>query len=80
MSSPTDQARKAVRQAGLAKALTWLAAALGVGFVVAFLFQAGLFTALLPDAPKPPPETRADQITATQSTVTGMDRQKCPMR
>jgi lipopolysaccharide export system protein LptC len=78
MSSPTDQARKAVRQAGLARAMTWLAAALGVGFVLAFLVQAGLFTALLPDAPKPPPETRADQITATQSTVTGMDREKMP--
>jgi len=79
MSSPTDQARKAVRQAGLAKALTWLAAALGLGFVLVFLFQAGLFTALLPaDAPKDPPQTRADQITATQSTVTGMDREKMP--
>jgi lipopolysaccharide export system protein LptC len=78
MSSPTDQARKAVRQAGLAKALTWLAAALGLGFVVAFLVQAGLFSALVPEAPKPQVQTRADQITATQSTVTGMDRQKLP--
>jgi lipopolysaccharide export system protein LptC len=78
MSSPTDQARKAVRRAGLAKALTWLAAALGLGFVVAFLVQAGLFNALVPDAPRTEPQTRADQITATQSTVTGMDRQKLP--
>ena len=78
MSSPTDQARKAVRQAGLAKALTWLAAALGLGFVVAFLVQAGLFSALVPEAPKPQVQTRADQITATLSTVTGMDRQKLP--
>lgn len=78
MSSPTDNARKAVRRARLAKGLTWLAAALGAGFVLTFLIQAGLFTAMLPREPPAPPVTRADQITATQSTVTGMDREKQP--
>jgi lipopolysaccharide export system protein LptC len=78
MSSPTDNARKAVRRARLAKGLSWLAAALGVGFVLTFLIQAGLFTALLPGEPPAPAVTRADQITATQSTVTGMDRDKQP--
>ena len=78
MSSPTNQARKAVRRAGLAKALTWLAAAVGVGFVLVFLAQAGLFSAMLPQEPEAPPPARADQITATQSTVTGLDREKQP--
>ena len=78
MSSPTDQARKAVRRARLAKALSWLAAALGLGFVLVFLAQAGLFTAMLPEEPEAPPPARADQITATQSTVTGLDREKQP--
>jgi lipopolysaccharide export system protein LptC len=78
MSSPTEPARKAVRQARLAKAMTWLAAAIGAGFVVAFLVQAGLFNALLPDEPKAPPEVRADQISATQSTVSGLDREQQP--
>jgi len=78
MSSPTDNARKAVRRARLAKGLSWLAAALGVGFVLTFLIQAGLFTALLPGEPPVPAVPRADQITTTQSTVTGMDREKQP--
>jgi lipopolysaccharide export system protein LptC len=78
MSSPTDQARKAVRRAGLARGLTWLAAALGIAFVGAFLLQAGLFTAMLPSEPRPPAPPRADQIVATQSTVTGMDREQQP--
>ena len=78
MSSPTDQARKAVRRAGLARAMSWLAAALGVAFVLAFLVQAGLFSALVPEAPQPPPETRPDQISAVQSTVTGIDRERQP--
>jgi lipopolysaccharide export system protein LptC len=78
MSSPTDQARKAVRRAGLAKVMTWLAAALGLGFVGAFIVQAGLFTAILPDEAKLPPEVRSDQISATQSTVSGLDTEQQP--
>ena len=78
MSSPTDQARRAVRRAGLAKALTWLAAALGLGFVLVFLAQAGLFTAMLPQEPEAPPPARADQITAVESTITGIDNEKQP--
>jgi lipopolysaccharide export system protein LptC len=78
MSSPTDQARRAVRRAGLAQAASWLAAGLGAAFVVAFLVQAGMFTALLPEESQPPPQTRPDQISATASTVTGIDREKQP--
>ena len=78
MSSPTDQAGRALRRARLANALSWLAGALGLGFVVAFLYQAGLFGALMPREQAPPAAPRSDQITATQSTVTGMDREKQP--
>jgi LPS export ABC transporter protein LptC len=78
MSSPTDTAQRALRRAALARGLTWLAAALGAGFVVVFLVQAGLFTALLPQEPAPPPEVLPDQITAVQSTVSGIDREQQP--
>jgi LPS export ABC transporter protein LptC len=78
MSSPTNQARKAVRRAGLAKALTWLAAAVGLGFVLVFLAQAGLFSAMMPREPEAPPPARADQIAAVESTITGMDNENLP--
>lgn len=78
MSSPTDQARKAVRRAGLARVMTWLAAALGIGFVIAFMSQAGFFTAMLPQPPKPAPEVQAGQISATNSTVSGIDTEQQP--
>lgn len=79
MSSPTDQARRAVRTARLSQVLSWLAAAIGLGFVIAFLAQAGLFQALLPKPPAPPPPTvEPDRITAGTSTVTGIDDEKQP--
>jgi LPS export ABC transporter protein LptC len=78
MSSPTDQARRAVRQAGLSKALSWFAAALGLGFVMAFLIQAGLFSAMLPDERTPAADVSPNQISATQSTVSGMDDENQP--
>lgn len=79
MSSPINPAQKALRRAGLARQVSWLAAALGLGFVLAFLAQAGLFSALIP-APKapPPPAAEADQVNATQSTVSGLDKQQQP--
>ncbi|MFN4141924.1 LPS export ABC transporter periplasmic protein LptC [Aestuariivirga sp.] len=79
MSSPINPAaRRALRQAKLARALSWLAAAIGLAAVVAFLAQAGLFAILLPREAPPQPRTSADQITATQSTVSGIDRQNQP--
>lgn len=79
MSSPTDPARRALRTALLARAMSWLAAAIGVGFVIAFLAQAGLFQLLLPrEAAPPPPDVRPDQITAGSSTVSGIDDTKQP--
>ena len=78
MPSPTRQAQQAVSRAKLARVMSWLAAALGLGFVAAFLIQAGLFAALMPREAAPRPEPAADQITAGESTVTGMDREKQP--
>lgn len=78
MSSPTDQAGKALRRAGLARAMTWGAAALGIGFVAAFMAQAGFFTAMLPEEPKPQPQAQADQTSATASTVSGLDTERQP--
>lgn len=78
MSSPTDSAQKALRRAGLARFISWLAAALGLGLVLAFLAQAGLFSVFLPKPQVPPPSVKPDQITATQSTVSGVDKQKQP--
>lgn len=78
MSSPTDPARRALRRASLARLLSWVAVVAGLGFIVTFLAQAGLFSAFQPREPQPVPEAQGDQISATQSTVTGMDREKQP--
>ena len=79
MSSPTKAARRAVRSATLSRLLSWLAAAIGIGFVIAFLAQAGLFRALMPrEAAPPPPAVEPDRITAGVSTVNGIDDEKQP--
>ena len=79
MSSPTNAAAaRALRWARLSGLLSWLAALVGVAFVAAFLAQAGLFASLMPGEPAPPTAARPDQITATQSTVNGLDRENQP--
>ncbi|MCA3559591.1 MAG: LPS export ABC transporter periplasmic protein LptC [Aestuariivirga sp.] len=81
MSSPTRAARRAVRPAAVSRLLSWLAAAIGIGFVIAFLAQAGLFQALLPkQAEPPPPGFEPDRITAAISTVNGIDDEKQPYK
>ena len=79
MSSPTKAARKAVRAATLSRLLSWLAGAIGLGFVIIFLAQAGLFDALMPKQVQPPqPPVEPDRITAGASTVNGIDNEKQP--
>ncbi|WP_373503981.1 LPS export ABC transporter periplasmic protein LptC [Aestuariivirga sp.] len=79
MSSPTNPAAaSALRWARLSRLLSWLAILVGVGFVVAFLAQAGLFASFLPNEPSAPPAVQPDQINATESTVSGMDRENQP--
>lgn len=79
MSSPTDQAAsRALRFAQAAKLLSWLAVFCGLGLVALFLAQTGLFTALLPGKEAPPPVANPDRITASQSTVNGLDNENQP--
>ena len=79
MSSPTRAARKAIRAATLSRLLSWLAAAIGVGFVIIFLAQAGLFESLVPKQVRPlQPAVEPDRITAGASTVNGIDNEKQP--
>lgn len=67
-----------MRWAGVARLLSWAAIAVGAGFVALFLYQAGLFALLLPDEPVLPPVITPDQITATTSTVNGIDKENQP--
>jgi lipopolysaccharide export system protein LptC len=80
MYSPTDTAAaRALRWARISRLLSWLAVLAGLGFVLVFIAQAGLFSAFLPGAEAPPPPAVApDRITATDSTVNGMDRENQP--
>lgn len=76
MSSPTERAR---RRAALAPLLSLGSLALALIVVAAFLYQAGLFAALVPKPPEPPLVVdKPEQITASESTVTGLDREKQP--
>jgi lipopolysaccharide export system protein LptC len=82
MSSRIERDRaigRAVARARLAPLLSWLAAALALGFVLVFLIQAGLFAALMPRQAAPPVTVaNPEQITAHNSTVTGFDRERQP--
>ncbi len=85
MSSPINQAAgnqalgRALRFARGSQVLGWLVILGIVGIVGVFLAQAGLFSFLLPDEATPPkPVPNPDQITATDSTVSGIDRENQP--
>ena len=79
MSSPTDQARRAVRAAALSRLLSWLAGAIGIGVVIGFRAQAGRVQARRPKPARPPPPgVEPDRITAGVSTVNGIDDAKQP--
>lgn len=79
-SDVTDRLLQAAgRRARLAPFLSWAVLALGLGLVIVFFVQAGLFSALLPK-PKPAPLTveRPEQITGSFSRIAGFDREKQP--
>jgi len=87
MSSPTDErtfpggdaARRANARARLARGLGWLAAAMALGFLAAFVIQAGLFAVFLPKQPTAPVEVEnPEQITSADSTLAGFDREHQP--
>ena len=79
---PDDTARllqAAGRRARLAPILSWAAFALGLGLIVVFLVQAGLFSALLPKpAPVPLTVEKPEQISGSFSRIAGFDREKQP--
>ena len=76
MSSPTD---RATRRAGLAPLLSYASLGLTVVITVVFLYQAGAYEALVPKEPPPPPKVEnPEQISAVDSTVTGLDRERQP--
>ncbi len=87
MSSPTDRqafpgndaARRANARARLARGLGILAAALALGFLAAFLIQAGIFATLMPKPPTAPVVVEnPEQITSSDSTLAGFDRERQP--
>ncbi|MGB8313350.1 MAG: LPS export ABC transporter periplasmic protein LptC [Aestuariivirga sp.] len=69
----------AARRARLAPVMSWMAIALGMGLVVMFLVQAGLFSILIPK-PKPPPLTveMPQQISGAFARIAGFDRENQP--
>ncbi len=58
--------------------MSWAAVLIGLSFIVAFLAQAGLFASLIPADPPVVPDVTPDQVSATESTVNGMDRENQP--
>ncbi len=86
MSSLIDQhraeagaARRAILRARLAPLLSWAAVLVALGFVAAFLFQAGLFAILVPrEKVVAPPIENPDQVSSEDSTLSGVDRDNQP--
>lgn len=79
MSLPTDTALRAIRFAGLARLLSWVAMAAAAGVVILFFYQAGLFHTLAPsDSPPDTDLPDPDRITARESTVNGLDKNSQP--
>jgi lipopolysaccharide export system protein LptC len=83
MSSPTrpvaERARRANRIANVARFLSAGALAAVALFFVLFLQQAGLFEALGPRPPSPPPElVDPEEVRATGTKASGFDREKQP--
>ena len=69
----------AARRARLAPVLSRIAAAFGLGLVVLFAYQSGMFSALL-RKPSQPPQTvgMPEQITGHNSRIAGFDREQQP--
>ncbi|MGH6821449.1 MAG: LPS export ABC transporter periplasmic protein LptC [Methylocella sp.] len=66
-------------KARLAPMLSWIAGLAGVGFVAVFLLQAGIFAYLMPaEKTGPVSVDNPGEITAYDSTVSGIDRNNQP--
>jgi lipopolysaccharide export system protein LptC len=69
----------AARRARLAPLLSWAALALGLGLVIVFLVQAGLFSALRPKpAPTPLTVEMPEQVAGAFARIAGFDRENQP--
>lgn len=69
----------AARRARLAPLLSWAALALGLGLIILFLVQAGLFSALRPKpAPAPLTVEMPEQISGAFARIAGIDRENQP--
>lgn len=69
----------AARRAQLAPFLSWAAMAFGLGMIIVFLYQAGLFSALMPrPSPVPPTVEMPDQISGSFARIAGFDRENQP--
>ena len=78
-ASGTNAAARAARRARLSPLLSWLAAAIGVGFATLFVAQAGLFATLMPrEKALPVILDKPEQITSRDAILTGFDREKQP--
>jgi LPS export ABC transporter protein LptC len=71
--------RSAATRARLAPLLSIAAGAIGLGFMLLFMFQSGFFSALLPTSKKAPVVVeRPEQITGEQSRIVGFDKNQLP--
>jgi lipopolysaccharide export system protein LptC len=71
--------RAAARRARLAPILSWIAVACGLGLVLLFALQSGMFSALLPKTVQQPPTVgMPEQISGQKSRIAGFDRQLQP--
>jgi LPS export ABC transporter protein LptC len=71
--------RSAATRARLAPLLSIAAGAIGLGFMLLFMFQSGFFPALLPTSKKAPVVVeRPEQITGEQSRIVGFDKNQLP--
>ncbi len=69
----------AARRARLAPILSWAALAFGLGLVIVFLVQTGLFSALRPKpAPPAPTVEMPEQIAGAFARIAGLDRENQP--
>ena len=71
--------RAAARRARFAPFLSWAALAFGLVLIIVFLYQAGLFSVLLPKpSPAPPTVEMPDQISGSFARIAGFDRENQP--
>jgi lipopolysaccharide export system protein LptC len=77
-SSLPQAAARISRRARMAPYISAGFAGLALAVVVLFAYQAGFFSQFVAQPPKPKTISPAEQVTVSQSTITGFDRQNRP--